>query len=90
MESASTVHKLSAGFASSGLMGFVGLTVSGPHPAMISNTLENNVLTINPLQEFFDGFVNTHTGNNSSNSDALANLAADRIWSFSSCDLAFL
>jgi len=54
MESASTVHKLSAGFESSGLMGFVGLTVSGPHPAMISNTLENNVLTVNPLQEFFD------------------------------------
>jgi hypothetical protein len=54
MESASTVHRLSAGFESSGLMGFVGLTVNGPHPAIISNTLENNVLTINPLQEFFD------------------------------------
>ena len=83
MESASTVHKLSAGFESSGLMGFVGLTVSGPHPAMISNTLENNVLTINPLQEFFDGFFNIHTGNNSSNNDASASLAAARIWSFS-------
>lgn len=83
MESASTAHKLSAGFESSGLMGFVGLTVSGPHPAMISNTLENNVLTINPLQEFFNGFVNAHTGNNSSNNDASASLAAARIWSFS-------
>ena len=66
-----------------GLVGFVGLTVSGPHPAMISNTLANNVLTINPLQEVFDGFVNAHTGNNSSNNDALASLAAARIWSFS-------
>ena len=83
MESASTAHKLSAGFESSGLMGFVGLTVSGPHPAMISNTLENNVLTINPLQEFFNGFFDVHTGNNSSNNDASASLAAARIWSFS-------